>query len=538
MNNQRKRIQSMVSKKRVVHIFIIMMSIAVMVSCSAKVEKNQKTRRPNILFAIADDQSYPYASAYGTKGINTPAFDRVANSGILFNNAFVAAPQCSPSRAAILTGKNMWQLEEAGTHASSFPLKFPVFTDLLEENGYALGYTGKPWGPGNWEISGWERNPVGPEYNSKRVEEVPASGINKQDYFGNFADFLDHKEAGKPFFFWYGGHEPHRVYEAGSGARAGKNASNLELPSFLPDDSVTRNDMMDYAFEIEYFDSHLGKMLNLLKKKGELENTIVVVTADNGMPFPYAKANLQEYGTHVPLAISWPEGIKTIRVVDDLVSMIDLAPTFLELANIKNIPEMTGRSFVPMLIGTAKGHDLVREFVLTGRERHTHARPDNLGYPARAIRTRDFLFIMNYKPDRWPVGDPVSDTEKNRERAAVKGFSSLSPGYHDIDGSPAKTFMMGHQNEFPQLFANGFLKRAEEQLYDINSDPGCVRDLAQDSAYQDIKNQLRRLLDEKLLEQGDPRMMGSDIFDSYPRYSPMRNFEGFNKRGEYNPAYK
>ncbi|MCK5208533.1 MAG: sulfatase-like hydrolase/transferase, partial [Cyclobacteriaceae bacterium] len=169
-----------------------------MASCSTKAEKEQKIKKPNILFAIADDQSYPYASAYGTKGISTPAFDQVANSGILFHNAFVAAPQCSPSRAAILTGKNIWQIEEAGTHGSSFPKKFPVFTDLLESNGYKIGFTGKPWGPGNWQINGWERNPVGPEYNEKRLEEVPASGINRRDYFGNFIDFLEHNEDGKP----------------------------------------------------------------------------------------------------------------------------------------------------------------------------------------------------------------------------------------------------------------------------------------------------------------------------------------------------
>lgn len=368
------------------------------------------------------------------------------------------------------------------------------------------------------------------------MEEVPASGINRRDYFGNFAYFLENKTREKPFFFWYGGHEPHRVYEAGSGAEAGKISENVLLPTFLPDDSVTRNDVMDYAFEIEYFDSHLQKMLNLLKEKGELENTIVVATADNGMPFPYAKANLQEYGTHVPLAISWPNGIKNIREVNDLVSIIDLAPTFLEIAGVKNLHEMTGKSFVSLL--TSNLNSPIREFVLTGRERHTHARPDNLGYPARAIRTMDFLYVKNYAPDRWPVGDPVLDTKANRERSKVKGFKQLFAGYHDIDGSPSKSFMMDNKNNFPNLFANAFQKREGEQLYDIKKDPGCVNDLSQDPDYANVKNKLRALLDENLEAQGDPRMSGSKIFDSYPRYSSMRNFEGFNKRGEYNPDFK
>lgn len=493
-------------------------------------------QKPNFLFAIADDQSYPYASAYGTAGISTPAFDKVASSGILFHNAFVAAPQCSPCRASILTGKNIWQIEEAGTHASNFPKKFKVFTDVLEANGYELGYTGKPWGPGRWDITGWERNPVGPEYNDIMMEEVPATGINKRDYAGNFTAFLKQKEAGKPFFFWYGGHEPHRRYEAGSGAAAGKSADEVLLPSFLPDDSVTRNDVMDYVFEIEYFDSHLQKMLDLLEAKGELANTMVVVTADNGMPFPYAKANLQEFGTHVPLAISWPNGIKSIREVNDLVSMIDMAPTFLDIAGVEQYHEMTGKSIADLL--TNEIEKPIREFVLTGRERHTHARPDNLAYPARAIRTLDYLYIKNYKPDRWPAGDPVPDTEENRQKAAVEGFGSLFPGYHDIDGSPSKAFMMDKEEAYPEHFARAFLKRKGEQLYDIKKDPFCVNDLANDPEYATVKLKLADLLDQQLEAQGDPRMFGSEIFDSYPRYSSTRNFDGFNKRGEYNPDFQ
>ena len=153
-------------------------------------------------------------------------------------------------------------------------------------------------------------------------------------------------------------------------------------------------------------------MLDHLKDLGQLENTLVVVTADNGMPFPYAKANLQEYGTHVPLAISWPAGIKNIQTTDELVSMIDLAPTFLEIAGGEKPEDMTGRSFVSILNSTFNESKPIREFVLTGRERHTHARPDNLGYPARAIRTKEFLYVKNYDPDRWPVGDPVADTQR------------------------------------------------------------------------------------------------------------------------------
>ncbi|WP_148275209.1 sulfatase-like hydrolase/transferase, partial [Rhodopirellula baltica] len=109
--------------------------------------------RPNVLVAISDDQSFPHTSAYGYQAIQTPAFDRVAKTGVLFNNAFTPSPGCSPMRAAFLTGRNIWQIEHAGTHASSFASEYEVYQDRLENAGYFIGYTGKGWGPGNWKIS-------------------------------------------------------------------------------------------------------------------------------------------------------------------------------------------------------------------------------------------------------------------------------------------------------------------------------------------------------------------------------------------------
>lgn len=513
--------------------------VLIVASCTSKqVQTKTEQKQPNILFAIADDQSFPYASAYGTSGIQTPTFDKVATTGVLFNNAFVAAPQCSPSRAAILTGKNIWQLEEAGTHASYFPKKFSVFTDLLEQAGFEIGFTGKPWGPGNFKDAGWKRNPVGPEFNDKSLESVPANGIRPNDYASNFKNFYSQKEDDKPFFFWYGCHEPHRNYEDGSGIKAGKNPANASVPAFLPDEQLIRSDIADYTLEIEWFDNHLGKMIQFLEENGELDNTIIVVTADNGMPFPSAKANLQEYGTHVPLAICWPAKIKGNRVVDDLVGLIDLAPTFLEIAGIYEAPEMAGKSLTKILYSEKQGFvDNNRKYVLTGRERHTHARPDNLGYPARAIRTADYLYVRNFKPERWPAGDPVPLSSK--DVIPSKGFKGLWPGYHDVDGSPSKTFLLENENQFSESFELAFSKRPAEQLYDIKKDPDCVNNIAEDKVYEEVKNELSLLLEAELKKQGDPRVIGNgDIFDSYPRISSMREFSGFKERGKYNPAFQ
>ena len=493
-------------------------------------EAVRPVRRPNILFAIADDLSFAHLSAYGCDAVQSPSFDTLARDGVLFLSAFAPAPQCSPCRAAILSGCNIWQLREAGTHSSYFPNDIPVFTRLLEEQGYHVGFTGKPWAPGNWKDSGWDRNPVGTAYN-RHTLKPPASGISNNDYAANFAAFLEKRPKGEPFFFWYGSHEPHRPYENGSSLRAGKSLKKVTLPAFLPDHEVTCTDFLDYAFEIEWFDRHLGLIIEQIKEAGELENTIIIVTADNGMPFPYAKANVQEFGTHIPLLIYGPKFFTGERKSPELVSLIDLAPTILEMTGSPPMNGISGRSLVPYLVHT-EGH---RDYVLSGRERHTHARPDNLGYPARSIRTERFLYVWNVAADRWPAGDPAPEDAE----APPKGYSRIGEGYLDVDGSPSKTFMLMHRAVYPELFALAFEKRPEEQLYDIQSDPFCLHNLATTPEYGAVKVRLRERLLQELTQQGDPRMLGAgDIFESYPRFGSMRKFPGFNQRGEYNPEFQ
>ncbi|QXD23242.1 sulfatase [Opitutia bacterium ISCC 51] len=495
------------------------------------------TARPNFLFAIADDQSYPYASAYGTSGVNTPAFDRMAQQGVLFHNAFAPAPQCSPCRAAILTGRNIWQIEEAGTHGSHFPKKFPVFTRTLEGAGYHVGWTGKAWSPGNYKDNGWKRNPVGTEYSSKKLTP-PAKGMSDIDYAANFEDFLDKRTDDQPFFFWYGCKEPHRVYEYGSGQKAGKQLEEATVPAFLPaQEELIKNDVLDYSLEIDWFDTHLGRIIAKLEAIGELENTVVVITADNGMPFPYAKANLQEFGTHVPLVVSGKAFFPGGRISKSPVSLIDLAPTFLELANVDPFPGITGKSLMPFLKHMAPH----RPYVLTGRERHSHARPDNFGYPARAIRTEDYLYVWNIKPDRWPAGNPIPEglDEAHITGSFSRDYKAMGVGYPDIDPSPSKTFIYENEDTYPDLFHLAFGRRPEEQLYDISKDPGCLNNLARNPDYESIRTELSKALLSQLKAQGDPRVHGKgDIFESYPRFGGMRFYPGFKKRGEYNPAFQ
>lgn len=507
----------------------IILCLLMLTACGQR-EETGKKKKPNILFVITDDQSFPYASAYGTPGVRTPVFDSVAAGGVLFTNAFAAAPQCSPSRAAILTGRNIWQLEEAGTHSSYFPSKFPVFTAALDSAGYKTGYTGKAWAPGNWKDAGWKENPVGHAYNGLTLKP-PYKTISKIDYAANFQAFYGEKKTEQPFFFWVGAQEPHRPYTEGSGHDTG----DVHLPAFLPDDAVIKNDLRDYAVEINWFDEQLGKIISFLREKGELENTLIVLTSDNGMPFPSAKATVMEYGTHIPLAVSWPGVIEGGRKSGELISLIDLAPTFLQAAGVPGMPGMSGKSMLPLL---QQQKDSSRNtFVLTGMERHSASRPDNVGYPARAIRTADYLFILNFKPGRWPAGDPPPASEPP---STSKDIKPIGPGYTDIDDpSPSKLFLIAQRKKWPELFRQGFEKRPAEQLFDIHNDPGCTKNLAADPAYDSVRLALSGRLKEMLTRQGDPRMTGNgDIFESYPRFGAMRNWPGFKKRGAYNPAFQ
>jgi N-sulfoglucosamine sulfohydrolase len=498
-------------------------------NCSRQIQDS----RPNILFAVSDDQTWQYFNKSKSNFLQTPNFDRVANQGVLFKNAFCSAPQCSPCRASILTGRNIWQLEEAGTHGSNFPQKFPVYTELLRKSGYFVGFTGKGWAPGNWEISGWKNNPAGVEFNKFKSKETPTKFISDINYSKNFEDFLNHRPEGKPFCFWYGGFEPHREYEEGSGIKAGKNPEDVKVPSFLPNTPEVKSDILDYALEIEWFDKHLGLMLDQLEKSGELENTLLTVTSDNGMPFPRAKANNYEFGTHMPLAISWPAKVPGGRFVEDLISFIDFAPTFLEAAGSEIPSDVTGKSLLPLLLSNKKGLiDPNRDRIYNGRERHTHARPDNLGYPIRAVRTEKYLYIRNFKPERWPAGNPPADEILNSKS------HSRGEGYYDIDGSPTKTFMINNKKKYKDLFNAAFAKRPAEELYDIVVDPECINNLVNNKNMKEIKSRLSNELERVLTEQGDPRMLGyGDIFESYPRYMKMRQFPGFKEEGKYNLKY-
>lgn len=301
---------------------------------AATTEEKKQSKQPNILFCIADDAGH--MSAYGTSWVNTPAFDKVAHEGLLFEQAYTCNSKSAPSRAAIITGRNSWQLKEACNHWPAFSHEFKSYPEALSDNGYYVGCTGKGWGPGIAnDAKGNKREITGKPWNEKKLSP-PTTQISNIDYSANFKDFLKSWDKKQPFCFWYGSLEPHRGYEFDSSRRFGKDISQIDsVPSYWPDNEIVRRDMLDYAIEIEHFDRHLGIILQALEDAGELENTIVIVTSDHGMPFPRCKGQEYYHSNHIPMAMMWKKGIhQPGRKVNECISVIDLAPTILEATGI------------------------------------------------------------------------------------------------------------------------------------------------------------------------------------------------------------
>jgi arylsulfatase A-like enzyme len=462
--------------------------------------------RPNILFAIADDWGL-HAGAYGTHWVKTPAFDRIAGEGLLFRNAYTPVAKCAPSRAVALTGHHLWQNEEAGNHLAFFPPKLKSWPEVLMENGWHVGITGKGWAPGIAKgTDGQMRLITGRPFNQRKAqpETQAMSGL---DYTQNFQDFLDAAPPDAPWCFWYGSLEPHREYEFQSGVNlGGKQLTDIErVPAYWPDHDTVRHDMLDYAFEVEHADRHLGRMIAELERRGLLDNTIIIVTSDHGMPFPRVKGYAYHDSNHVPLAIRWPRGMKNPgRSIEDFVDFTDLAPTILDYAGIteqaSGMMPITGKSWRPIFESMQAGRVMPeRDHVLIGKERNDVGRPHNWGYPIRGIVTAEHLYLSNHEPFRWPAGNPET-------------------GYLDTDGSPTKSLILdlGRTNRKDHYWQINFGLRPQEELYDLSSDRDCMHNLATDSAHAAPMAALRRRMEALLLAQGDPRMQGrGHVFDDY-----------------------
>lgn len=463
------------------------------ISCLAGAEQ-----RPNVLFIIADDASRHFGQAYDCDWVKTPNIDRLASNGLVFDACYVVTSKCAPCRASLLTGRNSWQNEQAANHQSFFPSKLPTFSEKLKQAGYCTGKTGKVWGPGQATDAQGKPRDFGLPQVANGEKFSPGQ---------SFARFLANNPADTPFLYWHGSSDPHRTYEAGSGQKAGKQSLEIDrVPAYWPDNDVVRSDMLDYALEVERFDTHVGEILAVLEDSGLAENTLVIVTSDHGMPFPRVKGHTFDDTHRVPTVMCWPEGIKNPgRRIDALVSFIDFAPTLLELAGLDPKEcgmDLTGHSITD-LFAEAPKHD--RPFLLIGRERNdVYARPGTpagLGYPARGIRAGDFLYVRNFAPDRWPCGNPEL-------------------GLRDTDDSPTKAVIneLGPGNPH---WEHAFGMRPAEMLFNVRDDPDCVHNLVEDPTHAATRDRLSATMMAELKQQRDPRILGrGDVFENYPTVKP------------------
>lgn len=420
-------------------------------------------RRPNVLVYITDDESWLERRVYGWSKIATPHFERVAREGVLFTHAYTSAPSCAPSRASLLTGRNFWELEQGAFIQAWLPRKFRTLPELMEAGGYHAGFTGKGWGPGVLAPSGRPRNPAGDAYNRIRRAE-PEEAINALDYAANFEDFLERRPRGAPFWFWAGSTEPHDPHAPDNWrklSRYGIRAEDVRVPEQLKDTPGTRRQRENFTYELRTADEDLGRILKVLERSGELADTLVVVTSDNGTAIPRSKTNLYDWGVREPLAVMWPSRVKGGRVVDDFVNFADFAPTMLEAAGLERPAEMSGRSFLGVLeSGKAGRVDRRRSWTAAGLE--WHGEFDPVSFAGRMVREERYQYIVNF--GRRPVELPGSDPTEMRPR---------------------------------------------EELYDYRADPWATKNLAESRQHAGILAGLRARLQAYQKQTGDPRAAGA-----------------------------
>jgi N-sulfoglucosamine sulfohydrolase len=510
------------------------------------------SKRPNILFAFADDwgrcaSAYSQVDGPGTMNdvVRTPHVDRVAREGVLFRRAFVSSPSCTPCRSALVSGQHFWRAGRGSIlRGAVWDGSQPSFPLLLRDAGYHIGETYKVWSPGTpvdapFGAGEYAYENAGRRFNqfSQHVTRMVAEGTDRaaakkalyDEVRRNFDEFLETRRPDRPFCYWFGPTNVHRQWIKGSGTALWDiNPDDLQgkLPPFLPDVDEVRQDLADYFGEVQAFDAALGVLLNRLEEIGELENTLVVVSGDHGPPgFPHGKCNLYDFGASVSLAIAWG-GTKRAGVVDDLISLTDLAPTFLEVAGVGVPDSMTGRSLVPVLASGQAGHvDPLRTTVFIGRERHVeNARADFTPYPQRAIRTHDFLYIINFRPDRWPLGDPYRLDDEGPP-SEIELTEETRVTLADEDAGPTKAWLVGARNDprWKNHFEWAYGKRPREELYDLKADPHQTKNVAADRAYAEQRAALEQRLLEELRQTGDPRLIDDGrFFETPPMSGPVR----------------
>lgn len=445
----------------------------------------QKENPPNFVVFIADDISWNDFGCYGNENVQTPNIDRIATEGIQFTNAYLTASSCSPSRISILSGRYPHNTGAAELHTEP-KVDLTGFADVLKENGYYCGQAGK-WHAGKYLRSGFDT----------LHDKIIMNGGE-----GKWLEIVENRPKDKPFFLWLAAIDAHRGWGENEFSSL-HDPESVATPPYLVDDEATRKDIAKYYDEIKRFDYYIGEVEKKLKEQGVLENTLIVVMADNGRPFPGCKTRVYDRGMQTPFIVKWPKGIdQKAGSCESMISVIDIAPTFVDLAGIDSMPEsFQGKSFSSLLHNPSEPF---RTYVFSEHNWHDYEAHE------RMVRTKDFMYILNSRP-QFPNQGPADAVNS----PSFAGLLELKKS-GEISSVQNKIF------EFP---------RSAEELFDCREDPLQLNNLAYMEEYEAKRKELSEVLITWMEETGDnvPKNLTPDWFT---RLTGEKIEEAFGKRGE------
>jgi len=436
------------------NIFKLLFILFIIISCA-----NLSDKKPNIIVFIADDVSWDDIGCYGNNDVVTPNIDALAKNGLIFKNAYLTTSSCSPSRNSILTGRYPHNTGAAELHTEP-PVEMISFVELLKDDGYHTLQAGK-FHMGEYAKRGFDQVNENKKANGPGGEKL-------------WVESVKNRPKSKPFFMWFASYDAHRVW--GDNEFSGThNPDLIKVPEYLVDGDLTRLDLADYYDEITRFDFHIGKVISELKAQGEYENTLIIVMADNGRPFPHSKTRLNDQGVKTPFIIHYPELLKENNVVNSLISSIDIAPTLLDIAEIEIKDNFQGRSFYSLI---KNPNQKFRNYVFAEHNWH-----DYESYQ-RMVRNDRYLYILNSRPD-FPQEGPLD---------AIN-----SPTYIDL-----KTAQKN--NTITKIQAEIFIQpRQAEELYDLINDPYQFNNLISSEKIEDEYLLLKSILNNWITETGDSK---------------------------------
>ena len=422
-------------------------------------EKNADETRPNIILFIGDDISVNDFGCYGHPTIQTPNIDRLASQGVRFTNAYLTTSSCSPTRTSLITGRWPHNTGAPELHmANPHLVDLPQFPNELRKAGYYTAQAGK------WHFNGDATKSFDTRHNSR-----PSGGEK-------WVQCLQDRPKSKPFFMWYAAYDAHRGWDQPLSAGP-HGPDDAHVPPYQVDGTETRNDLAHYYNEVHRFDMNIDRVVAELKRQGVYENTVIIVMADNGRPFPRDKTWLYDSGIKTPLIVHWPEKLRKSSLPTSLVSVIDLVPTILELANVACPPTVQGVSLVPLLLNP---NDCVRDFVFAEHNWHTQR------YHERMVRYGDFVYIRNNLPSL--IGFNI--VHYNTYGKLAPAYSELVERWRAGDATAAQQQVMAKP-------------RPEEMLFNVARDPHQLNNLADQPEYAAMLNALRATLRQWTEETGD-----------------------------------